>query len=42
MTGVVEKIADPGSIAMMEAVDGGGVLGNIPGYSSLFLRLDYY
>ena len=30
MTGVVEKTADPGSIAMMEAIDGSRVLGNIP------------
>jgi hypothetical protein len=42
MTGVVEEVADPGAIAMVEAVDGGCVLGDIPGYSSLFLRLDYY
>lgn len=30
MTGVIEKITDPGSIAIVEAVDGGRVLGNIP------------
>ena len=30
MTGVVEEVADPGSVAMVEAVDGCGVLGNIP------------
>jgi hypothetical protein len=29
MAGVVEKIADPGSIAMIEAVDSGGVLGGV-------------
>jgi hypothetical protein len=30
MTGVVEEITDPGSIAMVEAVDGGYALGDVP------------
>jgi hypothetical protein len=30
MAGVVEKIAGPGPIAMLKAIDGGGVLGNVP------------
>jgi hypothetical protein len=30
MTGVVKKITNPGSVAMVEAIDGGRILGNIP------------
>jgi hypothetical protein len=30
MAGVVEKITDPGSISMMEAVNGRVILGDVP------------
>ncbi len=36
MAGVVEKIDDPGSIAMMEAVDGGCVLADVQRLSPSF------
>jgi len=36
MAGVVEKITDPGPVAMVEAVESGRLLGDIPGFSSFF------
>jgi hypothetical protein len=38
MTGIVEEVADPGSIAMLKTINSCRVLGNIPGYSSLLFK----
>jgi len=36
MAGVVEKITDPGSVAMLKTVDRRGVLGDVPGFLYFF------
>jgi hypothetical protein len=36
MTGVVEEIADPGSVAIMETVDGCGIMADVQRFSPSF------